>query len=144
MLLLSKANALNACRQPASSHNIVVDFQLYLYGIKATVVIYHPTFSKWSADIQFASVVTLSLLWGFLLHNSLPVFPKVDPDSVSNIYDQSNPSTSLREVRLSSVFSQQAIPIFQVSGSCELILVSFMVSHTIPDTCQALSKYMLK
>lgn len=49
------------------------DFQLYLYGIKAAVVTHHPTFSKQSADNQFASVVTPSLLslrfcssWSFI------------------------------------------------------------------------------
>ena len=38
-------------------------------------------------DIQFAPVATLSLLWGFILHNSLSVLPKVTPDSIANVFD---------------------------------------------------------
>lgn len=30
----------------------LVDFQLYLYGIKAIAVVHHPTIDKQSADIQ--------------------------------------------------------------------------------------------
>lgn len=45
--IAEQSSILNAGRELASGSNTVVNFQLYLYGIKTAIIIHHPNFSKW-------------------------------------------------------------------------------------------------